>query len=128
MKSRKNRNRTFMFNLLFNLFTNCLKILKLILKNLFVQNLLYANSYINQKGNIIKKLYYCYFLLFSLCSLQSNRVDAIQSYQVVSQEFSEKFPERNVSNKTNNLEKCQKISWRRYRFLRKLILDRGLIN
>ena len=33
-----------------------------------------------------------------------------KSYQVVSQEFSENFPERNVPNKTTIWKKCQEYS------------------
>ena len=39
---------------------------------MFVHNLVFTYFYINQKSLIIKKIFDCYFLQFSLCSLQSN--------------------------------------------------------
>ena len=102
---------------------------------MFVENLEYAYSYINQKYKIIRKIFYCYFYSFHYAAYKAtacfscNRVDAIQKLSIVFQEFSENFPEWNVRNKTTiwkNVEKyCEEGT---KKMQSKLILGRGLFN
>ena len=82
---------------------------------MFVHNLVYAYSYINKKKHHKENILFLYFTVFIMQHAKQQRVLLVtawmrfKSYQVVSQEFSENFPERNVPNKTTIWKNVKKF-------------------